>query len=146
MIIWKLRALFITRKKPVKKRLDSATTSLGIFANHQFIKIHFQTFLQNYIEMFLKIISNEIFFSRSFYVFKVRIFWEGHKILQNLHLTFDCGYVLQSKVRWRFRKILWPSQNIWTTSLKLVKVSFSTKSIDFQKYYALISFICYLLK
>ena len=22
--------------------------------------------------------------------FKVHIFWEGHKILQNLHLNFDC--------------------------------------------------------
>ena len=24
--------------------------------------------------------------------FKVHIFWEGHKILQNLHLTFDWHY------------------------------------------------------
>ena len=41
---------------------------------------------------------------------KVHIFWEGHKILRNLHLTFvQC----QSKVRWRYRKILWPFQNIW---------------------------------
>ena len=23
---------------------------------------------------------------------KVHIFWEGHKILRNLHLTFDCMY------------------------------------------------------
>ena len=23
---------------------------------------------------------------------KVHIFWEGHKIMQNLHLTFDCVY------------------------------------------------------
>ena len=38
--------------------------------------------------------------------FKVHIFWEGHKIL------WLC--VLQSKVRWRFRKIFRPSQNIWT--------------------------------
>ena len=27
--------------------------------------------------------------------FKVHIFWEGHKILQNLHLTFDCMYCSQ---------------------------------------------------
>ena len=39
---------------------------------------------------------------------KVHIFWEGHKILRNLHLTFDC----MSKARWRFCKILRPSQNI----------------------------------
>ena len=40
---------------------------------------------------------------------KVRIFWEGHKICEIFPLL-----VLQSKVRGRFRKILWPSQNIWT--------------------------------
>ena len=27
---------------------------------------------------------------------KVHIFWEGHKILQNLHLTFDCVYCTRS--------------------------------------------------
>ena len=27
--------------------------------------------------------------------FKVHIFWEGHKILKNLHLTFDCMYCSQ---------------------------------------------------
>ena len=36
---------------------------------------------------------------------KVHIFWEGHKILQNLHLTFDWNYI-GPKVRWRFLKIL----------------------------------------
>ena len=43
---------------------------------------------------------------------KVRIFWEGHDILQNLHLTFVYLQYIQTKVRWRFRKMLWPSQNI----------------------------------
>ena len=28
---------------------------------------------------------------------KVHIFWEGHKILRNLHLTFDFVYCSQSK-------------------------------------------------
>ena len=28
---------------------------------------------------------------------KVHIFWEGHKILRNLPLTFDCMYVLKAK-------------------------------------------------
>ena len=41
-------------------------------------------------------------------VIKLHIFWEGHK---NLPLTFDWHY---TKLRWRFRNILWPSQNIWT--------------------------------
>ena len=27
--------------------------------------------------------------------FKVHTFWEGHKILQNLHLTFECMYCSQ---------------------------------------------------
>ena len=26
---------------------------------------------------------------------KVHVFWEGHKILRNLHLTFDCMYCSQ---------------------------------------------------
>ena len=30
---------------------------------------------------------------------KVHIFWEDHKILRNLHLTFDCMYVVKSKVK-----------------------------------------------
>jgi hypothetical protein len=29
------------------------------------------------------------------YTVKVHIFWEGHKIMQNLHLTFDCMYCSQ---------------------------------------------------
>ena len=42
--------------------------------------------------------------------FKVHIFWEGHKILPNLHCRFDGYYIGQI----RFRKNLWPSQNVWT--------------------------------
>ena len=50
---------------------------------------------------------------------KVHIFWEGLKILRNLHLTFAKVKVKRlalhrTKVRWKFCKILWPSQNIWT--------------------------------
>ena len=29
--------------------------------------------------------------------YKVHIFWEGHKILQNLPFTFDCLYCSQNK-------------------------------------------------
>ena len=42
---------------------------------------------------------------------KVQLFWEGHKILRNFTLLLTGT---RTKVRWRFRKILWPSQNIWT--------------------------------
>ena len=45
---------------------------------------------------------------------KVHIFWESHKILRNLHRRFDWHYLHRTNLRWRFRKILWPSQNIWT--------------------------------
>ena len=47
-------------------------------------------------------------------IFKVHIFWEGHKILRNLHQLFDLQYIGQIHNWWKFRKILWPSQNIWT--------------------------------
>ena len=52
-------------------------------------------------------------------MFKVHIFWEGRKNLRNLHLTFDCIYCSQ-KVKGRFRKILWPSQNILTLNVKFL--------------------------
>ena len=47
------------------------------------------------------------------YQSKVHIFWEGHKIFTKSPPYF-CPMQCQSKVRWRFCKILWPSQNIWT--------------------------------
>ena len=46
---------------------------------------------------------------------KVHIFWEGHKILRNLHQLFDWQTAVhRTNNWWKFRKILWPSQNIWT--------------------------------
>ena len=41
---------------------------------------------------------------------KVHIFWEGQKILLNLHRKFDCYYIGQIYGG----EILWLSQNIWT--------------------------------
>ena len=46
--------------------------------------------------------------------FKVHKFWEDHKILRNLHRRFDHYYLRRTNLIWRFFKILWPSQNIWT--------------------------------
>ena len=46
-------------------------------------------------------------------LFKVHIFWEGHKNFAKSSTNFWPQYI-QSKVSGRFRKILWPSQNIWT--------------------------------
>ena len=45
---------------------------------------------------------------------KINIFWKGHKILQYIHRRFDWHYILRSNLRLRFRKIMWPPQNIWT--------------------------------
>ena len=56
----------------------------------------------------LKFRDSKIFLSSILRV-KIHIFWEGHKILWNLPLTFDCMYCSQSK-----GKILRPSQNVWT--------------------------------
>ena len=36
-----------------------------------------------------------LFYVQIILFFKVHIFWEGHKILRNLHLTFDCHYIGQ---------------------------------------------------
>ena len=44
---------------------------------------------------------------------KVEILWESHKKLRNQHFRFDVYYI-QSNLRWRFLKFLWPSPNIWT--------------------------------
>ena len=49
-------------------------------------------------------------------------------ILRNLHLTFNSTYYVQSKVRWRFRKILKPSQNIWTLKYKTIRFNLCISS------------------
>ena len=51
---------------------------------------------------------------------KVHIFWEGHKILQNLHQLFVICKYCQSNNWWRFRKILWPSRNIGTLTILIL--------------------------
>ena len=45
---------------------------------------------------------------------KVHIFWKGHKILRNLHrrfVLFCTGQIYSG-----FRKICWPSQNMWIST------------------------------
>ena len=52
---------------------------------------------------------------------KIHIFWEDHKILLKFHLAFDyspCLQYTQSIIKWRFRKILWLSQNICTLGIQ----------------------------
>ena len=63
---------------------------------------------------FLLLLMHEVLSDQTFNLFqflKVHIFREGHKILRNLFFLV-LTTVLQSKVRGRFRKILWRSQNI----------------------------------
>ena len=48
-------------------------------------------------------------------------FWEGHKILRYLHSPSYFWLALcRTKVRRRFCKILWPSQNIWTVIRSII--------------------------
>ena len=49
---------------------------------------------------------------------------------------YFCLYVLQTKVRWRYRKILWPSQNIQTLQSNNLPNSLNTKHL-FQKLYCM---------
>ena len=55
-------------------------------------------------------------FSDFLLVGKVHIFWEGHTILRNLHLTFDYSTYSQKVKK---GEILWPPQNIWTLLRKI---------------------------
>ena len=48
---------------------------------------------------------------------KVHIFWEGHKILQNLHLTFDCSKV---QLFWKSLKNLKKSPSCFDKSADLL--------------------------
>ena len=51
-------------------------------------------------------------------IFKVRIFWEGHKNWKNVPLCFDViKYVIKKRVRYFFQT-LWPSHNIGTLRIK----------------------------
>ena len=64
-------------------------------------------------------------------IHKVHIFWEGHKTLGNLHQLFDWQYIHRTNNWWRFRKILWPSQNIWTLTRSLVQQIIGCTNIIF---------------
>ena len=56
---------------------------------------------------------------------KVHIFREGHKMLWTSTLLLIALH--RTKVRWRFRKILWLSQNIWTLLCKDTNANFRIK-------------------
>ena len=49
-------------------------------------------------------------------------------VLTRAELLFKVCYEIpcRTKVRWRFRKILWPSQNIWTFQCRWFQPEFST--------------------
>ena len=64
-----------------------------------------------------------------FKVVKVHIFWEGHTILRNLGQLFDWQYIHRTKNWWRFRKILWLSQNIWTLLSAWIFARFLSQTI-----------------
>ena len=59
-------------------------------------------------------------------LFKVRIFWGRPQNFAKSSPYFWLQFI-QSKVRGRFCKILWPSQNIWTLKEELLQVATSAK-------------------
>ena len=48
---------------------------------------------------------------------KVHVFWEGQEILRNLHRRFDRYNIGKIKCG-DFAKFVWPSQNIWTLTVR----------------------------
>ena len=48
----------------------------------------------------------------------------------NLHLIFETVHTNEVRVRWRFRKILWPSQNIWTLLTRYLDKAENLRSRD----------------
>ena len=51
--------------------------------------------------------------------------WNNCKVKLFLVATF-----YSTKVRWRFRKILWPSQNIWTLNLRIASCTWNLGDFD----------------
>ena len=91
------------------------------------MQIKFVTFLLQTVDVELRknkyILTNR--FSKSFDNKYINIFWsvkfiysEKTKNFAKFSPYFWLQYT-QSKVRGRFRKILWPSQNIWTLTFKI---------------------------
>ena len=50
------------------------------------------------VQMCLELVQtfSQVLEGRYVYIVKVHIFWEGHKILRNLHFTFVCMYCRQT--------------------------------------------------
>ena len=65
------------------------------------------------------------FYLKLEFVFKVHIFWEGHKIFFAKSSPYFWLTLDRTKVTWRFHKILWPSQNIWTLMKRCGELSSS---------------------
>ena len=65
-------------------------------------------------------------------IFNIHIFWEGHKILWNIHQLFDWQYISRTNNWWRFCKILWPSPNEWT--LTFIYLLHETDPVFFHRF------------
>ena len=64
---------------------------------------------------------------------KVHIFWEGYKIFSKSPPYFCLQYIL-TKVKWRFRKILWPSKNIWTLIMYIHNLKCNSNNRIFEEF------------
>ena len=79
--LWSVKRLYIFYS-PFIKRKRSSKFPIGS-ARH-----FFNVFAQWCLEIMYRLVAN--FF---WMIIKVHIFWEGHKILRNIHLTFDWHYI-----------------------------------------------------
>ena len=79
------------------------------------ILLHFIAWKNIILNEVLRIVYS--FIQSQIFKIKGHIFWEGHKNFSKSSPNFWLQYI-RSKVKGRFRKILWPSQNIWTLPAK----------------------------
>ena len=107
------------------------TLNFGLISKFRFKKTDwtFGKCFKFWFWTFKKLLSDEFdFYIHSKYwmhAIWIFVYWNGRSLLLKFIYsekatkfceisTVDLSYILQSNLWWRFRKIMWPSQNIWT--------------------------------
>ena len=73
--------------------------------------------------LFMKFVLQSFSWLQHFF-FDLMYFWEGHNFAKSPHII--CPMYCQSNIWWRFCRILWSSQNIWTLPRKIRCQQYST--------------------
>ena len=126
-VIEKRKIMLTVRKE--KKRMKSLVFLQYLKkACTQYLYCHYGTNAFTALSKFFVIFAPRRW-KLSYQIIKVNLFWEGHKILRNLHQLFDWQYLHRTNNWWRFCKILWPSQNIWTLTKGPLKMGRPTSPL-----------------